>query len=146
MDELIVLNRGAEPGELTPSVMQLIEAAAAGQRVSAVKYTKSGAAYRREDVVPDSGGEIARLQEEKRRLEIENIGLRSEIEELRQPASEASNGEAGDADAAMLGSLLKAWDRAPEPVREKFMVRVELVRDPLAIPPSLDRRTREARS
>jgi hypothetical protein len=62
------------------------------------------------------------------------------------PVSEAANGEEVDVDAAILGDLLKAWDRAPEPVREKFKARVGLVCDPLAIPPFLDRRTREARS
>jgi len=100
----------------------------------------------------DSAGELARLRArvdelggEKRRLEIKIKGLESEIEELRQPASEA-NGEAIDADAATLGVLLKTYDRASEPVREKFMARFGLVRDPLAIPPFQDRRrTREAR-
>jgi len=92
----------------------------------------------------DSAGELARLRALVNELQAENQRLKSEIEESRRPASEAVNGEAGDADAVMLGSLLKAWDRAPEPVREKFMARAELVRHPLAIPPSLDRRPRRA--
>jgi hypothetical protein len=36
IDELIMLNRGAEPGELTPIVAKLVEAAAAGETVSAI--------------------------------------------------------------------------------------------------------------
>jgi hypothetical protein len=54
-----------------------------------------------------------------------------------------SGGEDIDADAPMLSILFKAWDRASEPVRQKFMARVGLAPDPLAIPPYLDRRTRE---
>jgi len=44
MDELVVLNRGAAPGELTPQVKQLVAAAEAGQEVSALSLaSKSGA-------------------------------------------------------------------------------------------------------
>jgi hypothetical protein len=49
-DELIVLNRGAREGEHTEPVKQLIAAAVSGKDVSAVAYTKSGAAFRREDI------------------------------------------------------------------------------------------------
>jgi DNA-binding Lrp family transcriptional regulator len=116
------------------------------------EYTKSGAAFRREDIGPDSGDELARLralveelQAENRRLENKITGLGSEVAELHRPETEAANGEAVDADASMLGILLKIWDRASEPVRQRFMTRVGLVRDG-AFPPFLDRRTREARS
>jgi hypothetical protein len=50
LDELVILNRGAASGELTDIVRQLVEAAAAGKAVSAIAYTKSGAAFRREKV------------------------------------------------------------------------------------------------
>jgi hypothetical protein len=104
----------------------------------------------RDDIGPGSSGELMRLQElvkklqdEKRQLEIKITGLESEIAELRL-GSAVTTSEAVDADAAMLGSLLKNWDRAPEPVRQRFLARVGLVPDPLAIPPYLDRRTKEA--
>src|SRR5262245_47594660 len=77
LDELVVLNRGAPQGGLTKPVAQLVAAAAAGQKVSAVEYTKSGAAFRREDVGANSAGEVERLRTDndqlrtdKRRLEI----------------------------------------------------------------------------
>jgi hypothetical protein len=53
----------------------------------------------------------------------------------RDDIGESSNGEDIDADPPMLRILLRAWDHAPEPVRQKFMARVGLVPDPLAIPP-----------
>jgi hypothetical protein len=87
---LIFLNRGAPEGGHTPEVKKLVAAAAAGKDVSAVAYTKSGAAFRREDIGPDSTTEIARkdaeiaeLRNAKRMLEIKIAGLESEIEELR---------------------------------------------------------------
>jgi hypothetical protein len=105
----------------------------------------------RTGVGPDSSGEIVQLralveqlQAQKHELEIRIVGLESEVAELRRPANVVTDGEAIDADAAVLGNLLKAWDRASQPVRERFMARAELVPHPLAIPPNLDRRTREA--
>ena len=81
----------------------------------------------RDDIGTASNSEIARkdarieeLQAEKRRLEIENVGLRSEVEEAkaaRKPEDEGNE----------LGNLLQAWDRASQSVREKFKVRVGLV-------------------
>jgi hypothetical protein len=50
LDALIMLNRGAPKGELTKPVQQLFDAATAGEAVSAITYTKSGGALRREDV------------------------------------------------------------------------------------------------
>jgi hypothetical protein len=49
-DELVFLNRGASEGELTESVRDLVACAARGEKVSAIEYTKSGAAFRREKV------------------------------------------------------------------------------------------------
>jgi hypothetical protein len=90
MRELVFLNRGAPEGGHTPEVTQLVAAAAAGADVSAIAYTKSGAAFRREDVGPASPTEIERirarndeLERENRRLERENIALKSEIEDLK---------------------------------------------------------------
>jgi DNA-binding Lrp family transcriptional regulator len=60
-DELIVLNRGAPNGELTDIVKQLTDDAVAGKPVSAIEYTKSGVAFRRDDIGADSGGKIERL-------------------------------------------------------------------------------------
>ncbi len=45
MDELVILNRGASQGELTDIVKRLVADAAAGKNVSAIEYTKSGAAF-----------------------------------------------------------------------------------------------------
>ena len=68
-------NRGAAPGELTPIVRDLVEDAVAGKDPSAIAYTKSGAAFRRDPIGPTSAGEGARkdtriekLEAEKRRL------------------------------------------------------------------------------
>jgi Protein of unknown function (DUF3102) len=93
MDELIILDRGAPEGGHTPIVERLVADAAAGKDVSAVDHT---APYRRtrknsrNDIGPTGAGEVARLQAqvdelevEKRRLESENVGLRSEIEKLK---------------------------------------------------------------
>jgi hypothetical protein len=81
----------------------------------------------RDNIGPASSGEIARLnaridelQADKRRLEIENIALRSEIGEfkaVRKPEGEGSE----------LGNLLRAWDRASQGAREEFKARVGLV-------------------
>jgi hypothetical protein len=100
---------------------------------------------------PDNAGEVARLrarvdelEAKRRQLEIKITELESEVAELRRSASEAANGEAIDADAAMLGRMLKGWDRASEAVRQRFMARIRLVPtspadDGLDIPTSLRR-------
>lgn len=46
LDELVVLNRGAAEGELTPVVRQLVEDAAAGKEVSAVAASNAMGARR----------------------------------------------------------------------------------------------------
>jgi hypothetical protein len=80
--------------------------------------------FAHDDIGPDSSGEADRLrarietlQADKHRLEIENAGLRREIDELPAPIDE-------------LGALLRAWDRASESTREKFMARAGLQRTP----------------
>jgi Protein of unknown function (DUF3102) len=112
LDELVMLNRGARKGELTKPVQQLVDAATAGKAVSAICYTKSGAALRREDVNLDnagaapaatstlvmplddigrtSPGEVARLealvrelQDKLQQRELKIIGLESEIQKLK---------------------------------------------------------------
>jgi hypothetical protein len=103
-------------------VLQQREAAA--EHIGALMGGKT-----RDDIGPARSGEIARLnaridelQIEKRRLEIENIGLRSEVEEtkaVRKPEGEGEDSE--------LGNLLRAWDRTSQGAREKFKARVGLV-------------------
>jgi hypothetical protein len=102
----------------------------------------------RDNIGPASSGEIARLnaridelQADKRRLEIENIALRSEVGELK--AARKPEGEDEDSE---LGNLLRAWDRASRGAREKFQAHVGLVAvveppagDGLDIPESLRR-------
>src|SRR5262249_572247 len=95
MDELIVLNRGAAEGEHTEPVKQLVAAAVAGKKVSAIEYTKSGAAFRRDDVGAGDRTsfalkdvEIGALENAKRRLEFENIGLQSEVAEPKAKLDE----------------------------------------------------------
>jgi hypothetical protein len=97
LDALIFLNRGAPQGGHTEPVKQLVAAAAAGKDVSAVAYTKSGAAFRREDIGSASNGEIAlkdaeiqELRSAKRQLEIKIVGLESEIEELKTASKSLS--------------------------------------------------------
>jgi hypothetical protein len=104
----------------------------------------------RDDIGPASSGEIARLnartdelQIEKRRLEIENIGFRSEVEETkaaRKPEGEDEDSELGNLLRAW-DYLLRAWDRASQGAREKFKARVGLpakaMEDGLDIPECL---------
>jgi hypothetical protein len=87
----------------------------------------------RDDIGPASSGEIAHLnaridelQADKRRLEIENTGLRSEVEETKAVRKPEGEGE-GEGEGSELGNLLLAWDRASQGAREKFKARVGLV-------------------
>ena len=67
---------------------------------------------------------IDELQADKRPLEIENTGLRSEVEEtkaVRKPEGE------GEGEGIELGNLLRAWDCASQGAREKFKAHVRLV-------------------
>ena len=59
-DELVFLNRGAREGELTETVRDLVACAVRGEKVSAVDYTASGAAYRREPIGAAGTDELAR--------------------------------------------------------------------------------------
>jgi hypothetical protein len=83
----------------------------------------------RDNIGPASSGEIARLnaridelQADKRRLETENIGLRSEVEETK-----AARKPEGEGEGSELRNLLRAWHRASQGTREKFKARVGLV-------------------
>jgi hypothetical protein len=87
-DELIRLNRGAPEGGHTPEVKRLVAAAKAGKAVSAVAYTKSGAAFRREDIGPDSRGECERLRVCNEELKNKNACLRRENKALRDRVAE----------------------------------------------------------
>jgi hypothetical protein len=103
-----------------------------------------------DDISPSSASEVERLrahneelENEKRRLEIENTGSRSEVEETKAVRKPEGEGEGSE-----LGNLLRAWDRASQGAREKFKARVGLVAveppakvmdDGLDIPESLRR-------
>ena len=63
------------------------------------------------------------MQAETHRLKIQIVGLKSEIDELR------GTSEALDDEARELAALLRAWDCASEPVRQKFAARVRLQRE-----------------
>ena len=65
---------------------------------------------------------IEELPADKRRLEIENMGLRSEVEETKAVRKPEGEGEGSE-----LGNLLRAWDRASQDAREKFKAHVGLV-------------------
>ena len=90
-DELVFLNRGAASGELTDIVKEFVEAAVAGKAVSAIAYTKSGAAFRREKVsASNSPSECeclhARIEEVQAQLEHfknQNSAVRREAKDLR---------------------------------------------------------------
>jgi hypothetical protein len=107
-DELVFLNRGASEGELTEPVRDLVACAVRGEKFSAIEYTKSGAASRREKVSasnsvpaaglrviiggkthdPTSTGETAPkdasedLEARLKHAESQNIVLRSQVREL----------------------------------------------------------------
>jgi hypothetical protein len=139
--------RKQQPTEADLEARDAAEAANRGIADATEPDPTSSPQAARDNISPDGSGELARLrarveelEAEKCRLENKITRLESEIEELRRPASEA---EAVDAGAAMLGRMLKEWDRASEAVRQRFMERAELVRHPLAIPPSMDRRPRK---
>jgi len=109
-----------KPPPVSEEVLQ--QRAAAAERIHALMGGKT-----RDDIGPASNDEITRkdalieeLQADKRRLEIENIGLRSEVEETK--AARKPEGEGSE-----LGNLLRAWDRASQGTREKFKARVGLV-------------------
>jgi hypothetical protein len=113
-----------KPPPVSEEVLQ--QRAAAAERIRALMGGKT-----RDDIGPASNDEITRkdalieeLQPDKRRLEIENIGLRNEVEEtkaVRKPEGE------GEGEGSELGNLLLAWDRASQGAREKFKARVGLV-------------------
>jgi len=107
-----------------PSNEMLQQRAAAAERIRALMGGKT-----RDNIGPASNDEITRkdarieeLQADKRRLEIENIGLRSEVEETKAVRKPEGEGEGSE-----LGNLLRAWDRASQGAREKFKARVGLV-------------------
>ena len=109
-----------KPPPVSEEVLQ--QRAAAAERIHALMGGKT-----RDDIGPASNDEITRkdalieeLQADKRRLEIENIGLRSEVEETK--AARKPEGEGSE-----LGNLLRAWDRASQGAREKFKARLGLV-------------------
>jgi ParB-like chromosome segregation protein Spo0J len=111
-----------KPPPVSEEVLQ--QRAAAAERIRALMGGKT-----RDDIGPASNDEITRkdarieeLQADKRRLEIENIGLRSEVEETKAVRKPGDEGEGSE-----LGNLLRAWDRASQGAREKFKARVGLV-------------------
>jgi hypothetical protein len=113
LDALVILNRGAAPGELTNDARQLVEDAAAGKAVSAIAYTakiqgrnepaspvsekalqqRAAAAERfhtlRGNTEPDSAGKTAptthieELEAQLKHFKAQSIELRSENRELK---------------------------------------------------------------
>ena len=111
-----------KPPPVSAEVLQ--QRAAAAECIRALMGGKT-----RDDIGPASNDEITRkdarieeLQADKRRLEIENMGLRSEVEETKAVCKPEGEGEGSE-----LGNLLRAWDRASPGAREKFKARVGLV-------------------
>jgi hypothetical protein len=135
MDELVFLNRGAPKGGHTEIVKRFVADAAAGKEVSAIKYTKSGAAFRRDDIGADSSGKADRLrarvgalQAELRRREIKITGLESELADLKDDgrACEVVGGAVKKDEAWQIDGLVRAWKQASETARQKFMALFEL--------------------
>jgi DNA-binding Lrp family transcriptional regulator len=130
MDELINLNRGAPEGEQTEIVQRLIAKAVAGEQVSAVEYTNSGAAFRREGIGPDSMSEadglrvrVEELHAEVRQRDIKIIGLENELEEAKAAKP------AGDVPLTVLIEMLReiitdpyrsAWFNALSQHKQKY--------------------------
>jgi hypothetical protein len=90
-EALVRCNRGAPEGGLTEDVERLVAAAVRNAPVSAVALSRKLGPMPSLDVGRTSAGEIARLearveelQTERRRLEIENDGLRRRVAELEQ--------------------------------------------------------------
>ena len=113
-----------QPARKTTTKPPTVSEAAAAERIRALMGGKT-----RDNIGPASNDEITRkdtlieeLQTDKRRLEIENIGLRSEVEETK-----AARKPEGEGEGSELGNLLRAWDRASPGAREKFKARVGLV-------------------
>jgi hypothetical protein len=100
--------------------------AIAAEKSQAEEIAKRQAKAAQQDIGPASASELARedaelgiLRSARRRIELENVGLRSEVE---------SASETDDEEAQQLGGLLRAWDRASVSAREKFMARNGLQR------------------
>ena len=111
-----------KPPPVSEEVLQ--QRAAAAERIRALMGGKT-----RDNIGPASNDEITRkdarieeLQADKCRLEIENMGLRSEVEETKAVREPAGKGEGSE-----LGNLLRAWDCASQGAREKFKAHVGLV-------------------
>ena len=98
-----------KPPQVSEEVLQ--QRAAAAERIRALMGGTT-----RDDIGPNSSGEIARKD--------------SRIEELENQVRRLEHAAAGrleDDDGEGLGALLLAWDRASESAREKFKARVGLV-------------------
>jgi hypothetical protein len=96
MDALVFLNLGAPSGKHTNDVKQLLTAAEAGEKVSAVAV-KNGATLPRDDIGADSRVEAERLrvrveelQAQIRQRDIRITGLEDEIEDLKAAAKSAA--------------------------------------------------------
>ena len=119
-----------QPARKTTTKPPPVSAEVLQQRAAAAEYIRALMGGKtRDDIGPVSNDEITRkdarieeLQADKRRLEIENIGLRSEVEETKAVRKPEGEGEGSE-----LGNLLRAWDRASQGAREKFKARVGLV-------------------
>jgi antitoxin (DNA-binding transcriptional repressor) of toxin-antitoxin stability system len=120
MDELVFLNRGAPEGEHTEPVEQLVAAAVMGKNVSAIKYTESGGAFRREDIGADSQAEaerlrvyVEKLEADKCRLELKVAELESELEDLRGKLATAG----GEMSISEFQAAIGKWEDTVETQR-----------------------------
>jgi hypothetical protein len=137
-DALVVLNRGAPKGGHTEAVKRLVAAAVADKPVSAVTYTKSGAAFRGEDIDPASTSEIARtdacdeeLQVRRRHFEFQNIALRSEVEELKAALDKSNSTQTRQRFLDTIGSsdlLGELERRLPAALRNKHQTALKAIR------------------
>ena len=90
-DELVFLNRGAREGEHTEPVRDLVARAVRGEKVSAIKHTKTGRAFRGEKVSASNSeseseclrARIEELQAQLKHFENQNSALRRQVKDLQ---------------------------------------------------------------
>jgi hypothetical protein len=137
-DALIFLNRGAPDGVIIPVVRHLIEDAVTGKNVSAVATAAKGFGHIESITAKGAGEDEDRF----RRLEIENAGLRSEIEKLKAERDAAKTELAA---AKATPSLLSSWTAATPEERAGLFKSVSRAGVMAAIPRDWDLEARMLR-